>query len=645
MSRLRLPSLEAVITIAVVLAAVLFVLFQLSPSLIIANTTPAGGDTGAHVWGPNFLQHHLLPQGRITGWAPAWYSGFPAYTFYFPLPALLIALLAFILPYGIAFKLVTVLGLLTLPLAAYAFGRLSGMKFPGPPVLAVATVPFLFYYGFYDKATGAWSNTIYGGNIAATLAGEFAFSISLSLALVFLGVVARGLRTGRHRGLAAVLLALTGLSHLLPTMFAVGGACVLLLIQSGRKRLIWLVTTFAIGACLAAFWTLPFLVRFRSYANNMGWEKVHAYVHNLFPAGILWVVVLAGIGAALSIVFRRRAGLALLGIGTLAGLVFRYAPEARLWNARALPFWYLSLFLLAGVGVAEMSGLVARLVTRGAGEKTDTDELSLASGRPLAGDTPVEPVESGDPTEPSAEANTDVPGERDAPDPRRGLDEPDPEEPLLEPVPAGAKPPSRLVLLLTPIVAAIGVWIIIGLPLHVLPSFIGTPDWRWVLLVALAAALAASSFRVAAAGALVVVGLVSGVGTLFHLGHSLDNRVDSLFHLCLFLLLTVTLVEIAARLLSRGRDERLERSMPAASVVIPVIAALVAWFAIGAPLDLMHKPFKQFTTPNTNFLPAWAQWNYAGYERKTAYPEYRAIIDTMARVGREHGCGRAHWAY
>ena len=43
----------------------LFVLFQLSPWPIIANTTPAGGDTGAHVWGPNFLQQHLLPQGQL----------------------------------------------------------------------------------------------------------------------------------------------------------------------------------------------------------------------------------------------------------------------------------------------------------------------------------------------------------------------------------------------------------------------------------------------------------------------------------------------------------------------------------------------------------------------------------------------------
>ena len=149
---------------------------------------------GAHVWLPAYLRDHLLPHFRLTGWAPDWYAGFPALVFYFPLPSLLIVILNVILPYNIAFKLVTVSGLLTLPVAAWAFGRLARMPFPGPACLAAATLPFLFSREF----------TIYGGNIASTLAGEFGFSIGLSLALVFLGLVARGLETGRHRALAAV---------------------------------------------------------------------------------------------------------------------------------------------------------------------------------------------------------------------------------------------------------------------------------------------------------------------------------------------------------------------------------------------------------------------------------------------------------
>src|SRR5947209_19076993 len=130
---------------------------------------------------PAFLRDHLLPHGRLTGWSPDWYGGYPALTFYFPLPSLIVVVFGLVLPYGVAFKLVTILGLLTLPVAAWAFGRLSGMRFPGPAMLAIATVPFLFDRGF----------TIYGGNIPSTLAGAFAFSISLAFPLFVLGVLGR----------------------------------------------------------------------------------------------------------------------------------------------------------------------------------------------------------------------------------------------------------------------------------------------------------------------------------------------------------------------------------------------------------------------------------------------------------------------
>ena len=134
-----------------------------------------------------------LTHGQVTGWDPDWYDGFPLYTFYFPLPGMITVLFNAVVSYDVAFKLVTVLGTLTLPVCAWAFGRLAGLRDPGPACLAAATLPFLFEPSF----------TIYGGNILSTLAGEFSFSLSLSFALLFLGVWARGLRTGRHRALAA----------------------------------------------------------------------------------------------------------------------------------------------------------------------------------------------------------------------------------------------------------------------------------------------------------------------------------------------------------------------------------------------------------------------------------------------------------
>jgi hypothetical protein len=366
--RIQTMPAEGWVSFAVVTAAVLFVLSQIHPELLVTNTTPAGGDMGAHVWGPAYLRDHLLAEGRLTGWTPDWYAGFPAYQFYMVVPSLLILALDVVLPYGIAFKLVTVSGLLTLPVAAWAFGKLSGLRFPTPAMLAVATVPFLFDRGF----------TIYGGNIPSTLAGEFAFSISLSLAVLYLGVVARGLETGKHRAWAAVLLALCGLCHLIPAFFALAGTAVWFVLRPGRAQLKWLATTLPVGGLLAAFWVLPFYWQ-RHYLNDMGWEKLHTFNESLFiPSwteltdhGVFffrafqtdyrWLLVFPLAGAVFAIARRSRAGVWLVAMTALFAVAFIFAPQGRLWNARLLPFYYLCLYLLGGYAIAEAGKLAARL--------------------------------------------------------------------------------------------------------------------------------------------------------------------------------------------------------------------------------------------------------------------------------------------
>lgn len=392
---------ESILTLLVVASSSIFVFFQLQPSKLFLNTTPAGGDMGAHVWLPAYLRDHLLHHFRITGWTPDWYAGFPALLYYFPLPSLVIVVLGWLLPYNIAFKLVTVLGLILLPVAAWAFGRLARMRFPGPACLAAATLPFLFSKNF----------TIYGGNIASTLAGEFSFSISLAAALVFLGLVNKGLETGKYRAWAAVALLVTGTSHLLPTVFAVIGALVLTLLHEDRTswlgwptrilggftvvmlgahllglvrwdvplalavltlitpvfrfdrcRWTWTAPVLVVSAMLAAFWTLPFLFRL-SYATDMGYEKLTAYAKNLFPSDLVWLFILAGVGVFVSVIRRHRIGLFLTVMAVLSLLIFRFAPQARLWNARVLPFWFLSLYLLAGVAIAEGGRIFVELLT------------------------------------------------------------------------------------------------------------------------------------------------------------------------------------------------------------------------------------------------------------------------------------------
>jgi hypothetical protein len=467
----RRPSLASVCSFIAVAGATLFVLWQMNPSLLLAHTTPSGGDMGAHVWGPAYLRDHLLHHGQLTGWTPDWYAGFPAFTFYFPLPSLLIVLLDVLLPYGVAFKLVTVLGVVALPVCAYVFARLIGLRGAAPATVAVLMVPFLFERSY----------TIYGGNIPSTLAGEFSFSISLACALLFLGFFARGLATGRHRGLAAVLLAVTGLCHLLPTLFAGVGAVILVLMHIDRRRVKWAIPIGIVAAMLGAFWWLPFLMRL-PYATDMGWEPLRTYWSAFFPKSLHAPLALAAIGVAASVVLRRRAGLFLTFLAGASVLAFFAMPAGRLWNARMLPFWFISVYLLAGIG--------ATVIGEG---------VAVAAGwlakRPVSQDID------------DAEIDT--------------FGEPEP----ATPVPDEPSPVERSVRAVIPVVACAVFLVVVALPLHVLPK----------------------SFPV--------------------------------------------------------------------------------------------------TTADSSFIPGWVRWNYEGYERKAAYPEYHDVIQTMTDVGTEHGCGRASWEY
>ena len=111
----------------------------------------------------------------------------PAYRFYMVVPALAIVALDVVLPYGVAFKLVAVSGLVTLPFCCWAFGRLARFRYPMPELFAFAGLCFALDESF----------SIYGGNLKSTMAGEFSFSIALSLVILGLGLLAAGCSTGQ----------------------------------------------------------------------------------------------------------------------------------------------------------------------------------------------------------------------------------------------------------------------------------------------------------------------------------------------------------------------------------------------------------------------------------------------------------------
>jgi hypothetical protein len=342
-----------------IVSVILVTLSQLHPSLLLTNTTTTGGDTGAHIAMPKFLET-LISHGHLTGWDPGWYDGFPLYTFYFTIPDLFIALAGWVIPYGVAFKLGTILGSVLLPICAWACGRFFRLRAPLPTLLAAATLPFLFDYTF----------TIYGGNLFSTLAGEYAYSFSLSLAVLFLGLFACAVREGRYRGWAAVVLAVCVLSHIVPAMYALGGAVILTIVELlparwgigdealrvGRsdraavpvpwtRTLWWAGSTVAIGLLLSGWWLVPFGLE-HAYSSSMGYTNVEGWAQ-YFREADAWALVLAGLGAVTAVVVRSRFGITVTTLGIASALATALDPQGSLYNVRLLPLWFISVYLMA----------------------------------------------------------------------------------------------------------------------------------------------------------------------------------------------------------------------------------------------------------------------------------------------------------
>lgn len=331
-------------------AVMLAVFVVLNPVLLLSANTPSGGDMGAHVLVPAYLRDTLLPEGRILGWSNSWFGGFPVFYFYFPLPALFTVLLDVVLPYGVAFKLVTIVGLLALPAATYYLVR--SMRFPRPTALVAAGAggTFVFMESF----------SIYGGNIPSTLAGEFSFSWSFALALVYLGLLIRIVRDERRLvPLAGLVLALTALTHLITTLAIIVAAIPILLWRKGVKPV---VATWVIGFSIAAFWAVPLLARI-GFSADMAWVPLRDW-KNVLPSEVWWLVIPALFGVVWAI--RRTPRVVPLVVLALMPVVYYWLilliPELlpdlgswqqKLWNGRFLPFFYFGIFVFAGLAIGQ----------------------------------------------------------------------------------------------------------------------------------------------------------------------------------------------------------------------------------------------------------------------------------------------------
>ncbi|HEY7516081.1 MAG TPA: 6-pyruvoyl-tetrahydropterin synthase-related protein, partial [Vicinamibacteria bacterium] len=301
-----------------------------------------------------FFYERLLPLLRLHGWYPGAYLGQPLLLYYFPLPFLLMSAVAPLTGMPVAFKIGTALGVFLLPLWTYLSFRLMGFRFPGPLLGAASALVFLFVE----------DNPIWGGTLASTLAGEFAYTYGIGLGVLFLGVVYRCYARGTSVRWPAVALAATAAAHGYAVLWAgISASYFLYAARRPTRTLRWLASLAALSFALAAVFLVPLL-------GDWGWTTPYAdpwitiAPRNLVPP-LLWpLFALAALGVAGTLLLWRRLGgpdhrLLFLLHSALAGSALAAAgPALGVVDVRFVPFAQLAIVL---AGAATLGLAVARL--------------------------------------------------------------------------------------------------------------------------------------------------------------------------------------------------------------------------------------------------------------------------------------------
>lgn len=271
----------------------------LHPNLLNADTLPTGGDTASHVLYAKIFQEELLTQGRLTGWMPEVFAGFPVMSYYFPLPFMAAAGIGQWIGFASGLKWAMVLPSLLLPGTVFAISR-HAMRLPNTAAwcAALGSLAFLLHE----------QNAIWGGNLLSVLAGEFAYSWGMWIGLMAWTAWWHAIRQANTAGawiLPAVLEALTGLCHGYSLLWVGSASC--LLVLSGKD--FRTTATCLVKGHLAAFallggWLWPLLEMHRYTIPNDATTPLDTW-SDLLPEALWPVVVAGGIGLCWLAVSRR----------------------------------------------------------------------------------------------------------------------------------------------------------------------------------------------------------------------------------------------------------------------------------------------------------------------------------------------------
>ena len=343
---------NAVIITACLLALEAYLLYNLGPKYLLMDTTTVGGDTPAHNYIASHLRDSLFRHGRIVSWAGGWWCGFPMLQFYFSLPYLCMVLLDVVLPFNIAFKLVSVAGILCLAPAAWAAGRMMKLPSPIPAVLALSTIPVLFDH----------SHVMWGLNIYSTLAGMISNSLSFPLMLLFIASAWRDSEDLRFRLLTVLLLAAVLASHFFTSIIGIiTAAAIPFLRKPGDIMKSALILACEIGLALAlmAWWLVPLVLKTEYTADfGVNWPGIDFF--RQLPPLARWLSPL--LVPAFVMMGTRKARAVIVLIWMLAASLFfffyGFGISSVFVNVRLWPFIVCALIFLEAIGLGYLLSLL-----------------------------------------------------------------------------------------------------------------------------------------------------------------------------------------------------------------------------------------------------------------------------------------------
>jgi hypothetical protein len=618
---------------AVLVASVIFItIWELHPNLLFSSTLLTGGDTGSHLAMPAYLKTTGNPF-NFTPWYPGWFAGIPAYTYYFVLPDVLATFASYVIGFAAAFKLATVLGSVLMPITAYGMARLFRAPRPIPAALALATLPFLFDATF----------TIDGGNLFSTRAGEYAFSFSLALALLTIGLFARGMREGRGYWLAALSLSATLAAHVLPWLFTLGAVAVLLVFELlyrygnggpiAREARLGEADTrpnrLAVGVGLLCLAFVPFFFDTAATTNGTGFLSVRES-----PYSMIFTVLLGlfAVGRIVQLFFARRGyALALVGVALTVASFF---VAVRWALASILVMTAFELFQRRGPRTlderAMQRGDYARPVRFALGTGVISLGLSAWWLFPFA----------------TSQSLSDSLGYTNVP-----------------------------VSNLHEIFSTLGWFNATG----------GAAGDRWIIVFACVSIIVAFVVRDRLGMVLATVTVLTFWTFVLDPQSAIWNqRVIPFWFISIYLVSGWMVGYLASRwaaytplrrrwtpVFDEGYEfgyaddlERVREAVPVGSnSPAPTTSrfadstwrrgrvfwatCIVAVLGLGSTLPGLITPLANdlHLATGGNQVSSWAQWNYSGYQAKASWPEYHDLITTMESVSKRYGCGRAMWEY